>query len=125
MKKLSILFIILILVLPAFAGLKSKHVAGDWKYTITLSNIQMERTFTFFQKNSKLEGKATDSEGSILSLSKIKMDKKNNTLFFEIPRESDVSIEFMITLNDNKFKGKGWIDDTSFKITGEKLISTN
>jgi len=125
LKKLYIIFIILILGLPAFSGLKSKHVIGEWKYMITLDNSQMEGTFTFFQRIGELEGKAIDSEGSIFSMSKIKIDKKNNTLFFEIPREKDVSIEIIITVNDNKFKGKGWIDDTSFIITGEKLISTN
>ena len=47
--------------------------------------------------------------------------KKNETLCFDLIREDDVPIEFILIINHDKFRGKGWINDVSFEITGDKI----
>jgi hypothetical protein len=119
MNKLFILLFVVGISLSSFAGLKSKHLVGEWKYVITLYNGNQDGYFIFSQKNGKLEGVAIQSDSRI-PLSKIKINKKNETLCFELPRKDDVSIEFILNVEKNKFKGKGWINEADFDITGEK-----
>jgi hypothetical protein len=111
---------VLAISLSSFAGLKSKHIIGEWKYVITLYNGQQDGSFIFSQKNGKLEGEVIQSD-SHNSLSKIKINKKNKTLCFELPRKDDVPIEFILSVEHNKFKGRGWINEADFEITGEKI----
>jgi len=120
MKKLFILIFMLGISISSFAGLKSKDVKGEWKYLITLSNGQSEGSMKFFQKNGELAGDIAGSDGHISSLSKIKINKKNNTLCFEVQRKDDDPIEFILNVDKNKFKGKGFINEADFEITGEK-----
>lgn len=121
MKRLILILFILSFSFSGFARLKSKQIIGEWKYVITLFNGQNEGSFVFFQKNGELRGEAIQSDGIIFTLSKIKVNKKNNTLCFEIPRENDVAIEFILTVDKNKFKGKGWINDADMEITGKRI----
>ena len=123
MKWVTILVITLGISISSFAGLKSKHIIGKWEYVITLYNGQSEGLFTFSKKNGELEGVAIQSDCRAFPISKIKVDKKYKTLCFEILRENDVGIEFILTVNDDKFKGKGWINDTDFTITGVKIMN--
>lgn len=104
-----------------FARLKSKHVVGEWKYSMNLSSAVMTGSFIFSQKSGELEGEIITSLGTKSTISKIKVNKKNNTLCFEIPRENDVAIEFVLVVKDNKFNGKGWINEANFEITANKL----
>ena len=120
MNKLFILLFVLGFSISSFAGLKSKDVKGEWKYVITLYNSQQDGSFIFSLKNGEFEGEAIQSDGHISSLSKIKIKKKNKTLCFELPRKDDVPIEFILNVEKNKFKGKGWINEADFDITGEK-----
>ena len=121
MKLFIILLISLGIPISSVAGLKSKHIVGEWEYIITLYNGQSEGSYIFSQKEGRLEGVAIQSDGHKLPLSKIKVDKKYKTLFFEIPRENDVAIEFILNIDYDKFNGKGWINDVSFEITGKKV----
>lgn len=122
MKKLFMLLFVLIFSLPAFAGLKSKHIVGDWKYLITLEDgYHQVGSLKFIQKESKLIGESIEEDGHSLPLSKIIINKKNKTLCFEITRENNVAIEFILIVENNKFKGKGWINDANLEITGEKI----
>ena len=123
MKWFTILFFTLVVSISSFAGLKSKHIIGEWEYVITLYNGHSEGSFTFSKKNGELEGVAFQSDGRTFPISKIKVDKKYKTLCFEIPRENDVAIEFILTVDVDKFKGKGWINDTDFTITGVKIMN--
>jgi len=122
MKKSFLVLFVLIFSLPTFAGLKSKHIVGDWKYLITLGDgYQQVGSLIFIQKECQLIGESIDEDGHSLPLSKIIINKKNKTLCFEIIRATDVPIEFMLIVETNKFKGKGWINDSNFEITGEKI----
>lgn len=121
MKKILILLLILTLVLPAFARLKSKQIVGKWKYEIALYNAQMDGSFVFTQKDGEFEGENIQSDGTVSKLSDIKINKKSETLSFKLIRENDLPIEFVLIVNHNKFKGKGWINDVSFEITGNEI----
>ena len=122
MKKTSLLLLFLMTISTVtFARLKEKQIVGKWKYEITLSNAQLEGSFVFNQKDGKLEGKNIQSDGNIPNLSNIKVNKKNETLCFNLLRETDIPIEFILTVTHNKFRGKGWISDADFEITGEKF----
>jgi hypothetical protein len=122
MKKTSVLLLILLVLSTAtFASLKPKQIVGKWRYEINLSNTKMEGSFVFSQKNGDMKGESFDSEGRISKLSDIKVNKKNETLCFQLIRKKDVPIEFILTVDHNKFKGKGWISDTNFEITGDKI----
>ncbi|GAB1451767.1 hypothetical protein MASR2M47_18230 [Draconibacterium sp.] len=104
-----------------FAGLKSKQIVGGWEYEITISNTQVGGSFVFAQNDNELTGKSIQPDGSVSGLSNIKINNKNETLCFQLIRENDVPIEFILTVDRNKFKGKGWINDASFEITGDKI----
>lgn len=103
------------------ARLKPKQVTGKWKFEILLYNSQLEGWFDFSLKNEGFEGKNIQSDGNISQLSDIKINSKNETLCFKLVRENDVSIDFILIFNDNKFKGKGWVSDESFEIAGNKI----
>ena len=83
MKKLFILLFALTITIPTFAGLKSKDIVGKWKYEMTISNSEIDGSFNFSEKTGKQKGKAIQSDGRIFPLSKIKVNKKNNTLSFK------------------------------------------
>ena len=117
MKKLIILFFIFTFSITSFASLKAKHVKGEWTYNVMLGNEAVTGVFKFELEQGKLSGKAISTEGKVYPLTKIEI-KKDNTLCFELQRENDVSIVFVLTANKNEFKGKGWINDAS--ITGKK-----
>lgn len=121
LKKLFILLIVLGISISSFAGLKSKNVVGEWKTLIVISDSQMTGSFIFYEKSGELKGEYIPSEGTKSTTSKIKINKKNNTLTFEIPRETDIPIEFILIVEENKLRGKGWINDANFEITGEKI----
>ena len=121
MKKLFILLFALGISISSFAGFKSKNVVGEWKTLIVVSDAQMTGSFIFYEKSGELQGEYIPSEGTKSTISKIKINKKNNTLSFEIPRETDIPIEFILIVEDNKLRGKGWINDANFEITGEKI----
>jgi hypothetical protein len=76
------------------------------------------------QKNGILEGENFSSEGIASKLNNLKVNKKNETICFQVNREDDVPIEFILIVNHNKFKGKGWINEVSFEITGNKIENT-
>lgn len=120
-KKLFILLIILGISISSYAGLKSKQVIGEWKSSMIVSNSEMSGSLIFYKKSSELQGEYIDSEGNKTTISKIKINKKNSTLCFEIPRETDIPIEFILIVEHNKFRGKGWINEANFDITGEKI----
>jgi hypothetical protein len=121
LKKLFIPLIILGISISTFAGLKSKNVLGEWKSLIVTSNAEMTGSFIFYEKSGELQGEYIPLEGPKSNISKIRINKKNNTLCFEIPRETDVPIEFILIVEDKKFRGKGWINEANFEITGEKI----
>jgi hypothetical protein len=121
LKELFILLIILGISICSNAGLKSKQVVGEWTTSIVVSNSEMSGSFIFYKKSSELQGEYIPSEGTKSTISKIKINKKNNTLTFEVARETDIPIEFILIVEDNKLRGKGWINDANFEITGEKL----
>jgi hypothetical protein len=120
-KKLFILLIALGISISTIAGLKSKNVVGEWKSSMIVSNAEMTGSFIFYEKSGELQGQYIPSEGTKSNISKIKINNKNNTLCFEIPRETDVPIEFILIVEDKKFRGKGWINEANFEITGEKI----
>ncbi len=122
MKRTFILLLFLLALSTAtFARLKSKQIVGKWKYEIALYNAQLEGSFIFTQKDGKLEGEGIQSDGQVNQLSNIKVNNKNETLCFDLIREDDVPIEYILIVNHNKFRGKGWINDVSFEITGDKI----
>ena len=124
MKKTFFLFLfVLALSTATSARLKPKCIVGKWKYEISLYNAQLEGSFVFSLKDGEFEGENIQSDGSISKLSNIKVNKKNETLCFDYYiREDEVPIEFILIVNHNKFRGKGWINDADFKITGEKIL---
>lgn len=121
MKKLLILLFTLGISISSFAGLKSKNVVGEWKTLIVVSDAQMTGSFIFYEKSGELQGEYIPSEGTKSTISKIKINKKNNTLTFEVARETDIPIESILIVEDNKLRGKGWINDANFEFTGEKI----
>lgn len=120
-KIFTLVLFILALSNVSSARLKPKQLAGKWKYKILLYNAQLEGWFEFSLKDDEFEGKNIQSDGKISKLSDIKINNKNETLCFKLVRENDVPIDFILIFNDNKFKGKGWISDESFEITGDKI----
>ena len=76
MKKIILILFILVISVPGFANLKSKHLVGKWKYVITLYNGQNEGSFVFSQKKGELKGEVIQPDGSVFPLSKIKVNKK-------------------------------------------------
>lgn len=124
MKKTSLLLLIVLALSTAtFAHLKPKQIIGKWKYEITLYNAQLEGSFIFTQKDRKIEGKEIQSDGRVSKLSNIQVNKKNETLCFYLIREDDVPIEYILIVNHNKFRGKGWINDVSFELSGNKITT--
>lgn len=121
MKKLLILLFALGISISSFAGLKSKDVVGEWNTLIVISDTQMTGSFIFYEKRGELKGEYIPSEGTKSTISKIKINKKNNTLTLEIPRETDIPIEFILIFENKKFRGKGWINEANFEINGEKI----
>jgi hypothetical protein len=121
LKKLFILVIILGISICSNAGLKSKQVIGEWKSSMIVSNTEMTGSLIFYEKSGELQGEYIPSEGTKSNISKIKINKKNNTLCFQILRETDIPIEFILIVEHKKFKGKGWISEANFEITGEKI----
>ncbi len=122
MKSTFIFILVLIVAVPGFARLNSKQIVGKWKYEISLSNTQINGLLVFFQNNGDFKGENTQSDGVVSQLSNIKVNKKNKTLCFELVRKNDVPIAFILVVAHNKFKGKGWINDTNFEITGNKIL---
>ena len=120
-KIFTLVLFVLALSTLSSARLKPNQLAGKWKYKILLYNGQLEGWFEFSLKDEVFEGKNIQSDGNISKLSDIKINNKNETLCFKLVRENDVPIEFILIFNDNKFKGKGWISDESFEITGDKI----
>lgn len=122
MKKIftSLLFIVVLSTVSA-AKLKPAQLAGKWKYEISLYNAQLEGWFVFTKSEKEVTGKQIQSDGNVSRLSDLKINKKNETLCFKLIRENDVPIDFTLIFNHNKFRGKGWISDVSFEITGEKI----
>ncbi len=124
MKKTSLLLLIVLALSTAtFAHLKPKQIIGKWKYEITLYNAQLEGSFIFTQKDRKIEGKEIQSDGRVSKLSNIQVNKKNETICFYLIREDDVPIEYILIVNHNKFRGKGWINDVSFELSGNKITT--
>jgi hypothetical protein len=113
------------MVMPLFAKIKSKQIAGTWNYEITMSDGSMNGSFIFTQKNGKLQGECVQSDGPKYLLSKMKVNNKNETLCFEVLRENDDPIEFILILDHEKFKGKGWINEANFEITSKKITIEN
>lgn len=120
-KALVLLLFVLVLSNTTFARLKPKQIVGEWKYEILLYNSQMEGTFVFLLKNGEFEGENIQSDAIVSKLSNIKINKKNDTLCFNVIRENDIPIEFILNVEHNKFKGKGWINDVNFEINGNKI----
>lgn len=120
-KHLFLIFAVITYSTASFAHLKPKEIIGKWNYEIVLSNAQLEGSFLFVQKNGKLKGENVSSEGIASKLNNLKVNKKNETLCFQVYREDDVPIGFILIVNHNKFRGKGWINDVSFEITGNKI----
>jgi hypothetical protein len=122
MKKTFIIFLfVLTLSTVTSAHLKPKQIVGKWKYEISLYNAQLEGWFVFIKSEKEITGKQIQSDGNVSRLSDIKINKKNETLYFKLIRENDVPIDFTLIFNHNKFRGKGWINEVSFEIAGNKI----
>lgn len=122
MKKASV-FLLFVLTFSTVtsAHLKPKQIVGKWKYEISLYNAQLEGWFVFTLKEGELEGENIQSDGRVSRLTEIKVNKKNETLCFNAIRENDVPIEYILIVNHKKFRGKGWINEVSFEIAGNKI----
>ncbi|HPE76031.1 MAG TPA: hypothetical protein P5210_14925 [Draconibacterium sp.] len=120
-KTFFIFLFVLTLSTVTSAHLKPKQIAGKWKYEISLYNAQLEGWFVFTLKNGELNGENIQSDGRVSRLTEIKVNKKNETLCFNAIRENDVPIEYILIVNHKKFRGKGWINEVSFEIAGNKI----
>jgi hypothetical protein len=124
MRKIIILFLLLGVSEVSFARLKMKHVIGEWSYIATIENNKMEGVFKFTEKDGKLSGEYIPSVNLANSLTKIEIHNKN-ILRFELQRENDDPIKFILTVYKNKFTGEGWISNAKFEIIGEKQNHLN
>jgi len=79
MKKLIILYIMVILIAGSFnasAKVRPKDVVGDWKYQAPTAPYGFEKgTFTFSEKDGKLVGALILTDGSKMDLEGVKLEK--------------------------------------------------
>ena len=100
MKKIfaSLIFVFALSIVSS-ARLKPKQLFGKWIYEISLYNAQLEGCFEFSLKDDEFEEKDIQSDGSISRLFNIKVNKKNETLCFDLIRENNGPIEFILIVN--------------------------
>lgn len=120
MKKWFLLLFVVALATVAYSQNNNSQVVGKWKYTVDTGSELWTGTFNFAEKEGKLAGELTTSEGTTIPFSKIELGKENK-LNLEVKTEYDV-ITISVKLNGNNFSGTGASSQGEAPITGEKLI---
>jgi hypothetical protein len=103
MKKLFILLFAVSIALPTFAQLKSKHVIGNWKYSVVTDQNDITGILKIIEIEGKLTGEVITSEGNKIPLTKTEI-KAENQLYLELKTESDV-IKVSVKVDGKTFKG--------------------
>lgn len=119
MKKWFLLLFVVSLATIAYSQNDNSQVIGKWKYTVDTGSELWTGTFNFADKEGKLAGDLTTSEGTTLPFAKIEL-KEENKLNLEVKTEYDV-ITISLKLEGNKFSGTGASSQGEAPITGEKI----
>ncbi len=119
MKKLLITLFVLVIALPAFAGLKVKDVAGTWSYEIVTDMETLTGTMKFEKDGKELTGNVYTDDGQTVPFTKVEI-RENNVLYFEL--EVDYTLlEANITIDGKKYKGTIGTDGGEAPVSGAKI----
>ncbi len=118
MKKSLFLLVILVMSLPAMAGLKEKHVIGTWTYRADAGTEILTGTITFSNEEGVLTGEVNTDMGEYINMTKVEI-RDNNILYFEVPTDYEV-LKVTVTMNKKNYSGTIASQQGDMPISGEK-----